>query len=80
MNNNQNRNADANGLNALDSEMLSLLPQIGYQVASIWGGECYDFEVDNKQKIVVFHCLEHGEDFVTEVKFSELEKYKAQLD
>lgn len=51
------------------------LLKIGRNVASLWGGECYDVEVDNKNKKVVFLCVEHGEQFATELAFNELQQY-----
>ena len=52
--------------------MNNKLLAIGNDVASLWGGNCYDFEIDNDGKQVVFHCVEHGEFFVTTISFDEL--------
>lgn len=51
------------------------LLNIGSNVASLWGAECYDCEVDEKAKEVIFHCIEHGEQFVTTLKFIDLKEY-----
>lgn len=45
------------------------LLDIGYDIASGWGGECYDAKVDNKKKEVVFYCIENGERFITTESF-----------
>ena len=48
------------------------LMSIGTDLASLWGGECYGFEIDDKEQIVRFNCIEHGESFVTTQSFLEL--------
>lgn len=53
--------------------MNNKLLSIGNDVASLWGGSCYDFEVDKKGNQVVFHCVEHGEFFVTTMSFDEIQ-------
>ena len=47
---------------------------IGNDVASLWGGSCYNFKVNQKEKEVVFNCIEHGEKFSTSLSFSEIKK------
>lgn len=49
------------------------LLKIGNNVASIWGGSCFKYEVTATE--VVFHCIEHGEEFATSCTFAELEEY-----
>jgi len=36
--------------------------RIGQSFASMWGGSCIDFEVDNEGN-VEFDCIEHGDRF-----------------
>jgi hypothetical protein len=56
------------------------LHQIGNEVASLWGGSCYDFQINQKEKKVVFDCIEHGEKFSTSLSFSEIkEQYGMDL-
>ncbi|MDR0286894.1 MAG: hypothetical protein LBI03_04190 [Clostridiales bacterium] len=50
------------------------LMTIGCNIASLWGGECFDYDIDEKKEIVIFHCIEHGEMFDIETPFSDLEK------
>ena len=50
------------------------LYEIGNEVASLWGGSCYNFMVNRKDKEVVFDCIEHGEEFSTSLSFSEIKK------
>jgi hypothetical protein len=52
------------------------LYRIGDEVASIWGGNCRSFELDKKNKTVIFHCVENGEDFCSTLTYDELAKYK----
>ena len=47
------------------------LKQEGSEIASLWGAECYDYEVDNENQKVIFSCIEHGEPFITEKAFAE---------
>lgn len=49
------------------------LMRIGNNMASIWGGSCIKYEVQESE--VVFDCIEHGEFFITSCKFDELEEY-----
>lgn len=44
---------------------------IGRDIASLWGAECYDYTVDKVNQKVIFDCIEHGEKFVTEQAFNE---------
>jgi len=48
--------------------------EIGNEVASLWGGSCYNFKINRKSKEVVFDCIEHGEKFATSLSFSEIKK------
>lgn len=50
------------------------LYQIGNEVASLWGGSCYGFKVNRKDKEVIFDCIEHGEKFATSLSFSEIKE------
>ena len=52
------------------------LEKIGNEVASLWGGSCYNVEVDYTTKSLQLECIEHGEKFATEISFSDLEKYE----
>ena len=49
--------------------------RIGNNLASGWGGECYAYEVDYNAYTVLFHCVEHGEFFVTTLGFADLPEY-----
>jgi len=51
------------------------LIKIGNNAASIWGGSCIDYEIDEKGEEVIFDCIEHGERFTTSLKFKELKEY-----
>ena len=56
------------------------LSRIGNEVASLWGGSCYNFKINRKEKEVVFDCIEHGEKFATSLSFSEIkEQYGLDL-
>jgi len=50
------------------------LLKIGNDVASLWGGSCYNFKINQKEKEVVFDCIEHGERFSTSLSFSEIKE------
>ena len=50
--------------------------RIGSEVASLWGGRCLSCDKDEKNKRVVFSCIEHGEHFTTTVDYNELKEYK----
>lgn len=52
------------------------LMRIGQEVASLWGASCTGYSVNKKKKVVIFDCIEHGEEFVTEINFVELKNYK----
>lgn len=49
------------------------LMAIGQELASMWGGSCYDVSIDDGD--VIFSCTEHGELFATTLSFDELEDY-----
>lgn len=52
------------------------LLRIGNNVASMWGGSCYDVFIDEtKDKEIMFECVEHGEFFVTSISFEDLKEY-----
>ena len=55
-------------------EQIQKLLEIGTDVASLWGAECYDVEIDKKEKSVTFMCIEAGEEFVTEMSFDEIKE------
>lgn len=46
----------------------------GNDIASLWGGSCYDYTVDFDIKVVRFHCVENGEFFNTDCSFDELKE------
>jgi hypothetical protein len=48
------------------------LQEIGNDLASLWGGSCYNFKINHKEKKVVFDCIEHGEKFATSLTFPEI--------
>ena len=48
------------------------LLQIGNEIAQLWGGSCYGYEIDSANETVNFQCIEHGERFVTDISFEEL--------
>ena len=52
------------------------LMKIGQEVASLWGASCTGYSINKKKKVIVFDCIEHGEEFVTEIDFIELKDYK----
>lgn len=64
-----------NNKKSLPKDVESRLEQIGSNIASLWGGECYAFKVFNEEQEVAFDCIEHGEKFSTILKFSELAEY-----
>lgn len=49
------------------------LKKIGNNIASMWGGSCFKYEVTATE--VLFHCIEHGEEFATSCTFAELEEH-----
>ena len=56
------------------------LLKIGNNIAALWGGSCYNFEINRKEKEVVFDCIEHGEKFTTSLSFTEIkEQYGVDL-
>ena len=56
------------------------LYQIGNKLASLWGGSCYNYKINHKEKKVVFECIEHGEKFLAALSFSEIkERYGIDL-
>jgi len=52
------------------------LTRIGNNVASIWGGFCRNFTVDGQNQKVTFNCVEHGEEFASELDYDELHEYQ----
>lgn len=59
----------------LPKEIRENLLRIGNNVASTWGASCYKYKVSNKERKVIFECVEHGELFVTEIEFDNLLLY-----
>ena len=53
---------------------MSDLLNIGNEIASLWGASCYDYEIDLKNKKVIFDCVEAGEFFITDITFDELKR------
>ena len=54
--------------------------EIGNEVASLWGGSCYNFKINRQKKEVQFDCIEHGEKFATVLTFDRIkEKYGLDL-
>ena len=51
------------------------LMDVGQEVASLWGASCIKYHIDKKNKVVMFECIEHGEEFVTSIEFSKLKEY-----
>lgn len=51
------------------------LCRIGREVASLWGAECYAYEIKKRKKEIVFNCIEWGEKFIASVSFDELAEY-----
>lgn len=47
--------------------------EIGNLVASSWGASCYDYENHPKKGYIDFSCVEHGEDFTTQLKYYEFD-------
>ena len=62
----------ANGKGYTDN----MLRIIGDEVASIWGGSCYDYEIDQEAGDVIFYCMEHGEKFASTISFNQLSEYE----
>ena len=53
---------------------------IGNSIASLWGGSCYNVKIKQKEKEVVFDCIEHGERFSASLSFAEIkEQYGVDL-
>ena len=51
------------------------LMDVGQEVASLWGASCIKYHIDKKNKVVMFECIEHGEEFVTSIEFANLKEY-----
>lgn len=56
-----------NGKTFTDKQMRD----IGRDIASLWGAECYGYTVDTYRDKVVFQCVECGEHFITEQAFAD---------
>ena len=52
------------------------IKKIGNNLASLWGGSCISFEVNEKEQEITFDCIENGEEFVSTLKYDELDEYK----
>ena len=61
--------------NKLSKNAMENLLDIGRNVASLWGAECHDAKPDDTREVVVFHCMEHGEKFITEIAYNDLDLY-----
>jgi len=59
----------------LSKEHQDNLVHIGNNVASLWGASCYDIKPNDKEEVVVFYCVEHGEHFIAKVPYNELDDY-----
>lgn len=54
--------------------------EIGEDIASVYGGECYDYKIIPEEEKVEFFCKEHGENFVSELTYQEIkEEYGLDL-
>lgn len=73
--NNMNKTKQVNKTTKLSKEIQENIMKIGQNVASGWGAECYDFELDDKREIAIFHCIEWGERFITEIEYGRLSRY-----
>lgn len=60
----------------LTTEQIANLKRIGQNLASLWGGSCLGYEIDEENEVVNFHCIEDGDEFVSDVKFSELKEWE----
>jgi len=47
--------------------------KVGRNLASIWGGECSGFSVDEESNEINFDCIEAGEEFAVTQTFDEME-------
>lgn len=68
--NRNNPQAKANAAKVLHNELM----KVGDEVASLWGGICFDVKVLKSAKKVQFLCKEHGDIFCTELSFDALKK------
>lgn len=53
--------------------------KIGNEIASLWGGSCYDYRIGHDINSVIFYCIEHGEKFITAAKFEDLDEYLTEV-
>lgn len=53
-------------------EKLEKIGNIGNELASLYGGSCYHFEVKASERKVIFYCIEYGEKFRMVLTFDEL--------
>jgi hypothetical protein len=68
----KNKNTEENKMIKFEKTQLM---KYGREIASLWGGECVDYEIDKENKVIIFICIEHGEDFVTSITFDEYEQW-----
>lgn len=57
------------------------LMKIGIHIASLWGGECTEFGVEEQEstEVVVHTCIEHGEWFVVRSDIEQLREYGKEI-
>ena len=68
-------------MKALTENLVEEIIGIGNKVAVGWGASCYDFETFPRKKEVTFHCVEHGEFFVTTLSYANVKKeYKYDIE
>lgn len=46
--------------------------KIGNEVASLWGGQCFNYEIDSDNEKIILLCKEFDEEFVTSISFYEV--------
>lgn len=49
------------------------LLEIGDDLARFHGGNCYDYTMNRKEKIIIFNCKKSNEEFVIDMSFREIE-------
>ena len=55
------------------------LLSIGNNVASLWGGSCYNVSYNKEDDNYIFECIEHGEKFLTILSPKEIEEELQKL-
>lgn len=57
------------------------LIDIGNEIASLWGGSCYSYEINEQDQTVIFNCVEHGELFYVVKNFKDIRnEYHKEID